>query len=145
MCPVRRTKRDDLKKVHKIADISLKEDYTGELFIAIKEVWEEGFLVYEMNGKVVGFICGTILDEKSVRILMLAVHHLYRNQGIGSELLQRFVEVSSSMGGKRIVLEVRVSSSKAIKFYQKRGFKVTEKIEDFYTNGEDGYKMVRYL
>lgn len=145
MCPVRRSRRDDLEKVYHIADISLDEDYTGELFIAIKEMWGDGFLVYEVNGDVVGFICGTILDQESVRILMLAVHPLYRNRGIGSELLQTFVEVSSSRGVKRIVLEVRVSSSKAIKFYQKRGFKVTNKLEDFYTNGEDGYKMVRYL
>lgn len=145
MSPVRKSRRDDLDKVHHIADISLDEDYTGELFIAIKEMWGDGFLVYEINGRIVGFICGTILDQKSVRVLMLAVHPLYRNHGIGSELLQRFVEVSSSMGATRVVLEVRVSSSKAIEFYQKRGFQVTDKLEDFYTNGEDGYKMVRYL
>lgn len=145
MSPVRKSRRDDLDKVHHIADISLDEDYTGELFIAIKEMWGDGFLVYEINGRIVGFICGTILDQKSVRVLMLAVHPLYRNRGIGSELLQRFVGVSSSMGATRVVLEVRVSSPKAIEFYQKRGFQVTDKLEDFYTNGEDGYKMVRYL
>jgi len=136
---------EDLKKVHQIADISLKENYTRELLLTIKETWNDGFLVYDINGNIVGFICGMILNSESVRILMLAVHPLQRNRGIGSELLQRFVEISSSNGIKKIVLEVRVGSLKAIKFYQKRGFQITEKLENFYTNDENGYKMVRYL
>ncbi len=145
MSPVRISKREDLERIHQIARMSLEEEYTGELFVAIMEMWNEGFLVYEVNGEIIGFICGTIVDQDSVRVLMLAVHPLYRNRGVGSELLQRFVEVSSSLGVKRIILEVRVSSSKAIKFYQKRGFQITEKLKDFYTNGENAYKMARYL
>lgn len=145
MALIRRLKKDDLEKVQDIADISLKEEYNRELFITIKELWDDGFLVYEMNGEVTGFICGIILDSESVRVLMLAVHPLYRNRGIGSELLQRFTEVSSSIGANKILLEVRVGSKNVIQFYQKRGFQIVELLEDFYTNGEDGYQMVRYL
>ncbi len=142
---IRRFKKDDLEKVQNIADISLEEEYNTELFITIKELWDDGFLVYEINGEVSGFICGIILDSETVRILMLAVHPFYRNRGMGSELLKRFMEVSSSIGTNKVVLEVRVGSRKAIKFYQKRGFEIVERLEDFYTNSEDGYQMVRYL
>ncbi len=142
---IRRFKKDDLEKVQNIADISLKEEYTRELFTTIKELWNDGFLVYEMNGEVTGFVCGIILDSESVRVLMLAVHPLYRNRGIGSELLQRFTEVSSNVGANKILLEVRVGSRNVIQFYNKRGFQIFERLEDFYTDGEDGYQMVRYL
>jgi len=142
---IRRLKKEDLEKVQNIADISLEEEYNRELFITIKELWNDGFLVHEINGEVTGFVCGIILDSETVRVLMLAVHPFYRNRGIGSELLQRFMEVSSSIGTSKVVLEVRVGSRKAIKFYQKRGFQIVERLEDFYTNGEDGYQMVRYL
>ncbi|MFW5946418.1 MAG: GNAT family N-acetyltransferase [Candidatus Natronoplasma sp.] len=142
---IRRFKKEDLEEVQNIADISLKEVYDRNLFITIKELWREGFLVYEINGDVTGFICGVILDSKSVRVLMLAVHPIYRNRGIGSKLLERFTEIALSIGANKIVLEVRTGSRKAIKFYQKRGFQIVNLLEDFYTDGEDGYQMVRYL
>jgi len=142
---IRRFKKEDLKEVQNIADISLKEVYDRNLFITIKELWQNGFRVYEISGEVAGFICGTILDSRSVRVLMLAVHPIYRNRGIGTELLQRFTEISLSIGATKIVLEVRISSKKAIRFYQKRGFQIVKTLEDFYTDGENGYQMVRYL
>lgn len=142
---IRRFKKEDLEKIQNIADISLEEKYNRELFITIKELWNDGFLIYESSGKIIGFICGIILDSESVRVLMLAVHPAYRNRGIGSELLQRFIEVSSSIGANKIVLEVRVGSRRAIKFYRKRGFQIMERLANFYTDGEDGYQMLRYL
>ncbi len=142
---IRRFKQEDLEKVQNIADISLEEKYDRELFITIKELWNDGFLIHKISGEITGFICGIILDSESVRVLMLAVHPVYRNRGIGSKLLQRFIEISSSTGANKIVLEVRVGSRKAIKFYRKRGFQIMERLKNFYTNGEDGYQMVRYL
>ncbi len=142
---IRRFKKEDLEEVQNIADISLKEVYDRTIFITIKELWKEGFLVHEINGDVTGFICGIVLDSMSVRVLMLAVHPTYRNRGIGSELLGRFTEVALSIGANKIVLEVRIGSRKAIKFYQKRGFQIINLLEDFYTDGEDGYQLVRYL
>ncbi|MEF8832700.1 MAG: GNAT family N-acetyltransferase [Candidatus Thermoplasmatota archaeon] len=142
---IRRFKKGDLEKVQNIADISLEEKYNRELFITIKELWNDGFLVHEISGEVTGFICGVILDSENVRVLMLAVHPLYRNRGIGSKLLQRFIEVSSSVGANKIVLEVRVGSRRTIEFYQKRGFQFMERLKNFYTDGENGYQMVRYL
>jgi len=142
---IRKFKKEDLEKVQNIADISLREEYNRGLLIAIKELWDDGFLVYEFSGDIAGFICGIILDRDCVRVLMLAVQPIYRNRGIGSELLERFMEVSSSIGANKIVLEVRTGSRKSIKFYQKRGFQIIERLENFYTDGEDGYQMVRYL
>ncbi len=76
---------------------------------------------------------------------MLAVHPKFRDQGIGSELLEGFIDVCASNGADKITLEVRKSSERVIRFYQKRNFQIVEHLEDFYTNGEDAYKMMRVL
>ncbi len=145
MAFIRRFRKIDLEKVHAIAEMSLKEKYTKELYISIHQMWQDGFLVAELDHTVVGFICGIVEDRDTSRILMLAVHLFYRAQGIGSELLQTFIEKSSNRGLNKVTLEVRVSRDYAIKFYQKRGFQVVGSLKDFYTDGEDGYKMIRYL
>ncbi len=145
MAIIRRFNREDLEKVERIADISLKEEYTRELYISIHKFWRDGFLVHEMSGEVTGFICGMKEDAKTARVLMLAVHPFYRNQGIGSNLLENFIEVSSSSGANKITLEVRVGNQRTINFYKRRGFQMVSRLDDFYTNGEAGYKMVRYL
>ncbi|MBS3817499.1 MAG: GNAT family N-acetyltransferase [Candidatus Thermoplasmatota archaeon] len=142
---IRRFKKADLEKVYRISDISLKEEYPRELFISIQELWNQGFLVVEISNEVVGFICGVVENSKTSRILMLAVHPFYRNRGLGGEILKNFIEVSSNRGLSKVTLEVRVSSESVITFYQKRGFQLAGRLEDFYTDGEDGFKMVRYL
>ncbi len=142
---VRKFNREDLEKVHEIASLSLKERYPKELYLSIKRAWREGFLVADVGGNVAGFICGIKEENMMSRILMLAVHPLYRNRSIGSELLKNFIEVSSRSGFNSVILEVRVSNTQTIGFYQKRGFQIIDRLDSFYTDGEDGYKMIRYL
>ncbi len=145
MAIIRRFKKQDLDQVERIADISLKEEYERELYISIQELWRDGFLVHEMSGRITGFICGIKKDPETARVLMLAVHPFYRNQGIGSELLKNFVQMSSSSGANKVSLEVRVGNERTVNFYKKRGFQIVGRLEDFYTDGEAGFKMVRYL
>ncbi len=145
MHTLRRFMNDDLNRVHKIASISLKERYPPELYLTIYRSWSEGFIVAEANGEVVGFICGIKEDEMTSRVLILAVHPLHRNRGIGSDLLKHFIEISSNFGANKVILEVRVNNSRTILFYKKRGFKVVDRLEHFYTDGQDGYRMTRYL
>lgn len=98
-----------------------------------------------MNDKITGFICGIDVDKNTYRVLMLATDPRYRNRGIGSKLLNSFEEVSYSRGASKIVLEVRKNSEEVIGFYRKREFKIVEYLKDFYTDGEDGYKMEKCL
>ncbi len=135
----------DLDEVYNIAALSLKEKYPKDLYLSIDRAWKHGFFVADVDGKTIGFICGIKEQEDISRVLILAVHPLYRNCGIGSELLKKFIEVSSNQGVTKVTLEVRTNNTKTILFYQKRGFQVVATLDSFYTDGEDGYKMIRYL
>jgi len=145
MVYIRNFTKSDVDQVAEIAQISLKESYDEELYITIHNYWPEGFLVASLDSYILGFISGVIVSKDTSRILMLAVRPNHRNKGIGSNLLQNFIERSAQKGMKKITLEVRVSSEKAINFYREKGFHALGIIEDFYTNGESGIKMIKHL
>ena len=133
----------DLEAVWEIAREALEENYTMDFLLYLWQINPNGFLVAEKNGKIVGFILSAKQSKEELRILMLAVKKEYRGQGIGSmllkELLLRFPEV------RRIYLEVKVGNKKAIKFYKKHGFKIKEKLDNFYTDGSSAYLMEKIL
>jgi ribosomal-protein-alanine N-acetyltransferase len=79
------------------------------------------------------------------KILMLSVLEKYRRQEIGSKLLAEYLKSISYKKIKKVELEVRTDNKKAIKFYQRYGFKIKKKISKFYQNGEDAYTMAKEL
>ncbi len=145
MVVIRDFQLDDIGKVVYIADISLIEEYDEELFFTLYSAPNSKFLVAIKDIMVVGFICGIFQTENKSRILMLAVHPLYRRQGIGSSLLETFLNISAQKNVKKIFLEVRPTNHVALNFYRKRDFIPVEILEDFYTDGESGIKMVKYM
>ena len=131
----------DLIPVFTIANNALSEEYTMDFFLYLWQIAPDGFLVAEKNGKIVGFIIGTMVSMDELRILMLAVDKDYRRRGIGSMLLRDLI--MRYPHARRVYLEVRCDNLEAIKFYKKHGFRIKEKIEDFYTDGSPAYLMER--
>ncbi len=140
---IREFREDDLSDVYEIALRNLTERYTPELFLDIYRSWPRGFLVAVVS-RIVGFIAGT-KDEHAARILMLAVDKQYRNRGIGTSLLDRFIANCKSEGVVSVSLEVRTNNKIAVEFYQKRGFQIVSFLPDYYTNGDDAYIMWRMI
>ncbi len=138
---VRKFKYEDLEEVYRIAKSSLEEDYTIDFFIYLWQFAE--FLVAERNGKVVGFLIAIKPSSNEMRILMLAVDKLYRRKGIGSSLIKELILRHPEL--RKIYLEVKVNNIEAIKFYEKHGFRIKEKIDDFYTDGSSAYLMEKIL
>lgn len=132
---------NDMFSVIKLANKSLTEQYSPSLFNYFYETFPQAFIVAEQHHKIIGFIVGVKITQDTARILMLAVSEKYRRQNIGSMLLNKFFEKTLEEHIKQISLEVRVGDEKAIKFYQKHGFKITDEIQKFYQNGEDAYLM----
>ena len=76
---------------------------------------------------------------------MLAVYKHNRRKKIGTKLINQLIEEIIKQKIKNIDLEVRTDNNNAIKFYQKHGFKITEKITNFYQNEEDAYNMKKTI
>jgi ribosomal-protein-alanine N-acetyltransferase len=131
--------------VIKLVSETLPEQYYPSLFNYFYETFPQGLIVAEEAHKIIGFIVGVKINPQIAKILMLTVSEQYRNRNIGSALLTQFIKKILIENVKSIELEVRTDNKKAIKFYQKHGFKIIQKIAKFYQNGENAYTMIRRL
>ncbi len=142
---IRSFRPTDLWAVYDLASNNLKERYNPSVFTELSPYWPNGFLVVEEMGRIVGFLFGILSSEVECRVLMLAVKKEYRNHGIGTMLVTRFLMEGANRGVHFISLEVRASNLSGIRFYQRFGFMLTGRISEYYSNGEDGYTLRLHL
>jgi [ribosomal protein S18]-alanine N-acetyltransferase len=142
---IRYFKPSDLWAVYELASNNLKERYNPTVFSELSTYWPNGFLIIEDMGRIVGFLFGIMSSEVESRVLMLAVKKEYRNRGIGTMLLNRFILEGANRGVRLVSLEVRASNLSAIRFYQRLGFMMTGRIPSYYSDGEDGYTLRLHL
>lgn len=136
---------NDIPAVTTIVREALRENYPTSIYLDVHKWWRDGFLVADLDGNPVGFLAAVIPGNGQARILMLAVSAGFRTRGIGSLLMDVFLRNCAMRGLMRVELEVRKSNGAAIHFYQRYGFAVVQSLSGFYTDGEDGYKMMRQL
>ena len=145
MTSIRVFEEKDLGDIVEIAAGSLNTHYDSRLYISIHEIWPQGFLVAEENGRVLGFITGTVTHENDARVLMIAVRSHLRRRGIGRMLMNAFVNNCTLRGAKRIYLEVRKDNLEAIAFYKSMGFSTGATLPAYYEDGKDALIMWKSL
>ncbi|KYK27576.1 hypothetical protein AYK20_02285 [Thermoplasmatales archaeon SG8-52-1] len=145
MLNIRIFKPTDMFSVIKLASDTLTERYNPSLFNYFYETFPRGFIVAEMAHKIIGFLIGVKINPEKAKILMLSVSESYRKQNIGSKLLIRFIKEMKIEKVRNLELEVRTDNKKAIEFYNKHGFNIKQKINDFYQNRESAYTMEKEI
>ncbi len=141
MLVVREFKYSDLDQMmYHVADL-FDQVNPPEFYTMIYEHWPEGFIVLEDEGKVRGFIIANLLSADNVRILIMGIVRGAQGKGFGKVLLTEFSKRARSMNIKKIMLEVRVSNTKAQEFYASLGFLATGILKEFYQDSENAYTM----
>jgi ribosomal protein S18 acetylase RimI-like enzyme len=135
----------DLADVWQVASESLRERYDPTLFTQLVPFWPDGLLVIEDMGRVVAFVFGVMSGAQQARVLMLAVNRNYRGAGLGTLLTQEFFRECGKKGVRQVSLEVRASNIGAQRFYQRLGFFTVRRVPRYYSDGEDGVLLLRYL
>jgi [ribosomal protein S18]-alanine N-acetyltransferase len=134
----------DVPFVSSIVAEALREHYDPSLYQSLSTEWPDGFLVAaDPHDVPVGFLLGVSQVEREARILMFAVDRHHRTLGVGTLLMNAFLERSRSRGYRRVTLEVRVSNATAIRFYTRFQFSVIDLLRSYYSDGENGYQMAR--
>ncbi len=136
---------NDIPAVASIVREALRENYPTSLYLDIHRWWREGFLIADLDGRPVGFLAAVISAEGQARILMFAVAAGFRDRGIGTQLMNAFIQICANRGIRRLELEVRKSNAGGIQFYRRYSFEIGVLLPSFYTDGEDGYKMFKTL
>ena len=79
-------------------------------------------------------------------ICNIVVAHQYLSKGVGQELIQTCIRLSEKMGLSPMLLEVRQSNERAIRFYEKNGFHKIAERKDYYTDPrENAWVMERTI
>jgi ribosomal-protein-alanine N-acetyltransferase len=133
----------DLRVVRSISQKALQERYSRDFFLRIYEWWRGGFFVAEISGIIVGVLAATRSTVTTARILILVVREDLRSRGIGTALMNHFMNGLANEAFKAVELEVRKSNLQARRFYQRFGFEVVDVLPAFYTDGEDAVKMTK--
>ncbi len=83
--------------------------------------------VFFEDGKPVGFVLTGLRKERG-RIDAMGVIKKKRGTGLAQRILQQAIEALKWKGAERIILEVASNDPRAIKFYQKSGFREIRKL-----------------
>lgn len=104
----------------------VNEDFTDKLLSG------QPFYIYELDGKIVGFISFYKTKYKNLFIKSLYVDKEYRNRNLAREMIE-YAEIKASMDHcEKIYLTVWSNNKKAITLYESEYFyKVKEKVEKF--------------
>ena len=138
---IRKLLKKDFDKVY---ELGLKLHPNYKIINDLEEIINNDlnyFYVYEIDGKVVGFIHYTKLYN-SVDLVDIIVRKEYQNQKIGSTLIDYMITNLSA--DDKIYLEVNTNNKKAINLYQKFGFKVINIRKNYY-GLDDAYVMERVI
>ncbi|WP_461865506.1 ribosomal protein S18-alanine N-acetyltransferase [Thermococcus sp.] len=142
MVVIRSAKLFDLPEISRIEVKSFKEKYPRGIFMMFLENNPDTFLVAEYNGRVVGYVMAYLRPDLEGHIMSIAVDPEYRGNGIGKVLMIEVIERLIKKGAKYIGLEVRVSNERAIKLYERLGFRKVKRVIGYYADGEDAYYML---
>jgi len=94
-----------------------------------------------VNNEIIGYIEYAVIYDK-VELNFIYIVEKYRKKGYAQSLLDYMF--SSIKDVSDITLEVNINNISAIKLYEKNGFKVVSKRENYY-NGVDGYLMLKVV
>lgn len=120
---------------------SVKNLHAGVFPIRYSEKFFEQILNNELcaallfNGVCVGVVCckfEVIACTKTLYIMSLGVHPLYRSRGIGKKLVDFAIAKARSHRVSIVRLHVQVNNTNAIEFYNTRGFSIVETISNYY-------------
>jgi len=75
----------------------------------------------------------------------IAVAPEYRRRGLARMLMHEVERSFRARGISSVRLEVRVNNQTAQQLYEQIGYVVVQRINKYYSNGDDGYMMIKVL
>ncbi|KAJ3256058.1 N-alpha-acetyltransferase 30 [Boothiomyces macroporosus] len=138
----------ELKEIMELVEKDLSEPYTIYTYRYFLNN-SPGLSFTIRKGKLIGAIVCKLEPHgntpKRGYIAMLAVDKEYRNKGIATKLVKRCIEEMISRDADEIVLEAEISNQGALKLYEKLGFVRDKRLNRYYLNGKDAFRLKLWL
>lgn len=103
------------------------------------------YKVISPSREMVAFVVGMIEPDGVGHVVALGVGPDHRRLGLGRRLMDAVERGFQSRGVNTVRLEVRTSNIIAQKLYFDLGYHIVRRMPRYYTNGDDGYLMIKTL
>ena len=131
MIKIRAMQDADVEQISRLEEETFSMPWSKESFFTMIHNKNARYYVSEKDGHIVGG-CGVFMAAGEGSITNVVVDKNFRNQGIGTRMLQYLIEEGRKNGLCAFTLEVRVSNTQAIHVYEKLGFFSEGIRPDFY-------------
>ena len=101
------------------------------------------FWLVAVEGETVAGYIGSQTVMEETDMMNVAVHPVFRRQGIAEALVNGLVEHLKAMGSRCLTLEVRASNAPAIALYEKLGFTEIGRRKNYYRNPREDALILR--
>jgi [ribosomal protein S18]-alanine N-acetyltransferase len=91
------------------------------------------------------FAIGIVEEDRVGHITTVGVAPEYRRRGLARLILQEIERSFIARGVTTVRLEVRTRNDAAQKLYEHLGYATVQRMNQYYSNGDDGYLMVKSL
>jgi ribosomal protein S18 acetylase RimI-like enzyme len=137
----------DIRALHKLDRICFPADIAYSRSEMLHCVNQKGSItrIAELNGRIVGFAVGCLVDPLAAHVLTLDVIHSARRLKVGTALMNTLHEEFRSKGAEISFLEVDVANDAARRFYEGLRYKCLEILPGYYNGRSDAYGMIREL
>ena len=135
---IRAMTASDIPPLLEIERVSFPVPWSAGMFMIQLGLADETENLVVMRGKtVIGYV-SSWYGYKEVHILSIAVSEEERGGAAAAKLLAAAEEMGLNRGCLKVVLEVRVSNLRAIRFYEKHGYTQVGRRKGYYSDsGED--------
>lgn len=136
---------DDIVEISNIKKEFIELQWTYDTFIGDIVNPNCICLKVTIDNQIAGYLIAMIIIDEC-HITNLFVKDCFRARGIGSALMDGLLKEISNKDVKRVFLELRLSNTRAIKLYEKFGFRRIAIRKNLYANPpEDGLFMLKDL
>jgi len=97
------------------------------------------------RGEMAAFVFVLVNPDGTGHLTTIGVAPEHRRRGLATRLLRHIEDVLRVKGVSTIVLELRISNFTARKLYVDAGYSLVNRIKSYYSDGEDGFMMVKSL
>lgn len=122
------------------------ENYTKHTFSYL--LTQPNALCYKIvtaEKRIAGFLCVLVGTEGTGHITTIGVAPEHRRRGLAERLLGHLDGMLRERGIDSAILEVRVGNTVAQSLYRACGYTITQRLPNYYTDGEDGFMMIKPL
>lgn len=113
------------------------EGYPSAFLFQAYRQWPQMFWVAEANRETCGYVLAAPgATNNEAWIMSALVSAEYQGQGFGAMLMKRALEELTAQGFNRIQLSVAPENTKAIKLYEKLGFVIIDRKDNYLGLGE---------